>query len=145
MLLIRDQHVENIRAGVDDHLLESFDHLVLLADLPSGDAEAPRDADEVGIDEVWQLAFSLANCLGQVHGAEVSMSAVALVKPVFPLDHHAQVLIIEHDHLDGQLLAIDGCELLDIHQEAAVAVDVDDQGAGEGGLGAHRGRQAVTH
>ena len=67
------------------------------------------------------------------------------MEPVLPLHDHAQVLVVEHDDLDRQLLAMDGGQLLDIHEEAAVAVDVDDQGVGEGGLGAHRGGQAIAH
>ena len=101
--------------------------------------------DEVGIDDLGQLALALADRLGVVDRAEVGVGPVARVEPVLPLDDHAEVLVVQHDHLDRQVLAVDRGQLLDVHQEAAVAVDVDDQGVGEGGLGPHRGGQAEAH
>ena len=73
------------------------------------------------------------------------MCPVALVEPVFPLHDHAQVLVVEQNHLDRQLLAMNRGELLNVHEKAAVAVDVDDQGVGEGRLSSDRGGQAVAH
>ena len=67
------------------------------------------------------------------------------IEPVFPLHDHAQVLIVEHDHLDRQLLAMDRGQLLNVHDKAAVAVDVDDERVREGGLCSHRGGQAIAH
>ena len=46
---------------------------------------------------------------------------------------------------DRELLAVERGQLLDVHEEAAVAVDVDDQGVREGRLRAHRGGQAEAH
>ena len=43
VLLVGDEDVEDVGAGVGDHLLEGVDHLGLLADLPGRDAEAPGD------------------------------------------------------------------------------------------------------
>ena len=47
------------------------------------------------------------------------------------------MLVIENNHLDRQVLAVDGAKLLDVHQEAAVAVDVDDERSRAAGLRAH--------
>ena len=59
-------------------------------------------------------------------GAEVRVAPVAVVEPVFPLHHHAEVLVVEQQHLDRQLLGVGGGELLDVHQEAAVTLQADD-------------------
>ena len=40
-----------------------------------------------------------------VAGAEVGVAAVAVVEAVLPLHHHAQVLVVQQQHLDRQLLA----------------------------------------
>ena len=56
--------------------------------------------------------------------AQVGVCAVGLVEPVLPLHHHAQVLVVEDEGLDLQLLDLGGGQLLAVHQEAAVPVDV---------------------
>ena len=78
VLLVGDQHVEDVRAGVGDHLLEGIDHLGLRADLAGLDAEPARDRDEVGIDRLGQLALALAGRLGLVDRAQVGVRPVAL-------------------------------------------------------------------
>ena len=55
------------------------------------------------------------------------MGPVARHEAVFPLHHHAQVLIIQQQHFDGQVLAVTRRKLLNIHQKAAVTIDVDHQ------------------
>ena len=40
-----------------------------------------------------------------VTGAEVRVATVAAVEPVFPLHDHAQVLVVQEQHLDRQLFA----------------------------------------
>ncbi len=47
-----------------------------------------------------------------------------LVEAVLPLDDHAQVLVVEDEHLDFQLLDGSRRHLLAIHQEAAVPINV---------------------
>src|SRR5260370_42621228 len=78
-------------------------------------------------------------------GSEVSVSAVAFEEAVFPLHHHPQMLIVEQHHFHRQLLAIGASELLDIHQEAAVAVYVDYGLERMSGLSSHGGRQTEAH
>ena len=56
-------------------------------------AEALGDRHEVGYGSSLEA------------GAEVGVAAVAVVEAVLPLHHHAQVLVVEQQHLDRQLLA----------------------------------------
>ena len=55
------------------------------------------------------------------------------------------MLVVQQQHLDGQLLREAAGQLLDVHQEAAVAVDVDDRLERVRRLGAQGGRQAEAH
>ena len=61
--------------------------------LPRAAAEALGQRHEIGIR------------LLVVAGAEVGVAAVAVVEAVLPLHHHAQVLVVQQQHLDRQLLA----------------------------------------
>ena len=54
-------------------------------------------------------------------------------------------MLFKQQHLDRQFFAVAGGHFLDVHQQAAVAVDVDHQLVGMGRLGAHGGRQAEAH
>ena len=56
--------------------------------------------------------------------SQVGVCAVGLVEPVLPLHHHAQVLVVEDEALHLQLLDLGSGQLLAVHQEAAVTVDV---------------------
>ena len=58
---------------------------------------------------------------------DVGVGAIALVKTVFPLHHHAQVLIVQQQHLDRQFFGISAGQFLNVHQKTAVAIDVDDR------------------
>ena len=73
------------------------------------------------------------------------MAAVAGVKAVLPLHHHAEVLVVEDDGLGRDLLDARGSQFLDVHQERAVAVDVDHLLVGAGDLGPKRRRVAEAH
>lgn len=56
--------------------------------------------------------------------SQVGVCPVILVKAVLPLDHHAQVLVVQDEHLDVQLLN-EGCgQLLAVHKKAAVTINV---------------------
>lgn len=52
------------------------------------------------------------------------MCSVLLVESVLPLNHHAQVLVVHDETLDIQLLYEDGSQLLAVHQETAITIDV---------------------
>ncbi len=49
------------------------------------------------------------------------------MEPVFPLDHHPKMLIVEEQYFDGDFFTITGGHLLNVHEETAVPVDVNDQ------------------
>ena len=56
---------------------------------------------------------------------QVRMRSILLVEAVFPLNHHAQVLVVQDEALHVQLLD-EGCgQLLAVHQEAAISINVD--------------------
>ena len=80
-----------------------------------------------------------------VDRSQVRVGPVAGHEPIFPLDDHAQMLIVQQQHFDRQILAVAGGQFLDIHLKTAVAIDIDDQGVRMGGLGAHRGGQTESH
>lgn len=73
------------------------------------------------------------------------MGSVALHEPVFPLDDHAEVLVVEQEDFDGQFLAEAGGEFLDVHLETTVAIDIDNERVRMSGLGAHGGGQSESH
>ena len=73
------------------------------------------------------------------------MTAVGAVEAILPLHHHAKVLVVQDEHLHRQVLRVERGELLDVHDEGSVAVDVDDDGVGPGGGGANRGGEAEAH
>ena len=73
------------------------------------------------------------------------MGTVSLVEPVLPLHHHAEVLVVEEQHLDGDVFTVAGGELLDVHEDAAVSIDVDNERLWMGDLGPHRRRQSESH
>ena len=56
--------------------------------------------------------------------AQVSVGTVSLVEAILPLHHHTQVLVVQDHHLHFQLLD-GGCgQLLAVHQETAIAINV---------------------
>ncbi len=57
--------------------------------------------------------------------AEVGVTAVAGVEVVLPLHHHAEVLIVQDDGFRVDFFDVRGGQFLDVHQERAVAIDVN--------------------
>lgn len=55
---------------------------------------------------------------------QVGVCPVLLVEPVLPLYHHTQVLVVHDEALDIQFLYKDGGQLLAVHEEAAIAINV---------------------
>ena len=55
------------------------------------------------------------------------------------------MLVIQQEHFHWQFFAETRCQLLDVHLETAIAIDIDDQRIGTSGLDAHRGWQSKTH
>ncbi len=56
--------------------------------------------------------------------AEVRVAAIRIVELVFPLDDHAEVLVVQDQRLGGDAFNVGGGEFLDVHHERAVTVDV---------------------
>jgi len=73
------------------------------------------------------------------------MAAVAGEEAIFPLHDHSEVLVVDNDRLGGDVFGNGGGEFLDVHQEGAVSINVDDFAVGAGNLSAHGGGVAVSH
>ena len=80
-----------------------------------------------------------------IRGAEVRVTAIRLVKSILPLHDHAEVLVVQDEALHRQVFRVQGREFLNIHDERAIAVDVDDQFARTRRGGADGGGQAEAH
>ena len=53
-------------------------------------------------------------------------ATVAIVETIFPLNHHAEVLIVQEQHFHGQLLAVGTGQFLDVYEETTVTVNIND-------------------
>src|SRR5438552_14116644 len=126
-LVLVDADLEHHRRRRADHLLDRRHDLVGLGD-PDADAA-------IGLGEPHVVGDA-----GKVDG-EVAL----LVDDPLPLAHHAVTAVVDDDGLDGKPLAEAGGQLLAVHLERAVAVDVDDELVRVGGLHAHGRRKAVAH
>ena len=134
MLGERCHDVEDIRFLGVEHALDCGCDVRLVDDTLAGNTEALAHLDVVGIDSLEVFRIS-----------EEGIASVAAMESVFPLNDHAKVLVIEDDHLYGDLFDVSGGQLLDIHQERAVAVDIDDLLVRVRDFCPHRGRIAETH
>lgn len=76
---------------------------------------------------------------------QIGVAPAAVVEAILHLRHHAEVLVVEDHHLDADFLRRDGPELMDVHLETAVAVDVDHGLFRQRQLGAHRGGEPEAH
>src|SRR5207249_678041 len=74
-----------------------------------------------------------------------SVPAVAEIKFVFPLHDHAEVLVIEDHRFGSDLLDMRRGEFLDVHQERAVAIDIDNLFVWTRDFGAERGWIPIAH
>src|SRR3989440_7400043 len=122
-----DAHVEDHRRGRAQHLLDGRHHLAGLGH-PQPHA---------------------AICLRQPHPVgdprEIDGAVALLVDDALPLPDHAVPAVVDDDRLHGQLLDEARGQLLAVHREGAVPVDIDDLPAGVRGLHAHGRGQAVAH
>ena len=73
------------------------------------------------------------------------MPAIALVKTVLPLHHHAQMLIVENHSLNGNFLRMKRRQLLYIHRKTAIAININNQRVGKRQLRSQRSGQTKTH
>ena len=106
------------------------DHVVQLLDAFGAQAR-PRGSVRQ-LDEIRQrraVAFRIAPAMQQF----------------LPLAHHPHVLVVQDEHLHRQPILRQRAHLLDVHQHARLAGDVDHQRVGMRHLHAHRRRQAIAH
>ena len=87
----------------------------------AGTRNPSQDLHEIGED----VRLILGLVVLDVRRAEVGVAAVGAVEAILPLNDHAEVLVVEHEHLHREVLGVQGGELLDVHHEGAVAVDVN--------------------
>ena len=122
------------------HLAHGGAEVFALHDLAGLDAEAVGDLDEIRIEA--------GRVIGRADIGGVAQDGVAAgagVEAVFPLHDHAEVLVVEDEDLGVDLLDLHAREFLDVHQERAVAIDVDDLDVRIRDLGADGGREAEAH
>ena len=87
------------------------------------------------------------NCTGNlrvIRVGHVSLEVRNAVDQHLQLDH-AQRRVVEHNHLDGQVVHLRGDELAQQHRQAAVARHGHDLTIRERNLRAQRHRQCVGH
>ena len=138
---MREHDVEEIRSVMVEHALNRRGEILLADHALRRDAEPLANLDEIGEDV--RLILSLV--VLDVRRAEVGVAAVGAVEAILPLNDHAEVLVVEHEHLHREVLGVQGGELLDVHHEGAVAVDVNHRLARARGGGADGGGEAETH
>ena len=126
-LVLVHAHVEDHRGRRAQHLLQGGDHLAGLGDPEAHAAVGLGELDPVG------------------DAREVDGAVALLVDDALPLPDHAVAAIVDDDGLDGQPLGEAGGQLLAVHGEGAVAVDVDHELARIAGLHAHGRGQPVAH
>src|SRR5579862_4297617 len=131
---IRHHDVQYIRFVRIEQALDRRAQVFLLQDALARDAEAFAQCDVVGVD-----------ALGVARVAEEGVGPVALVFHVLPLHDHAKVLVVQDDGLGRDVFDVGGGQFLDVHQEGAVAVYVDDLPVGLRDFGADGGGVAEAH
>lgn len=73
------------------------------------------------------------------------MTSVTGEEAIFPLDDHSKVLVINDDGFGRNIFGDSGGQFLDVHEEGAVSVDIDDFAMGAGDFGPEGGRVAIAH
>src|SRR5437879_5642081 len=131
---VRCDDVEEVRLVGVQHPLHRRAQVFLEHDPFRRHVEAFCHGDEVGVD-----------LLAMFRVAEISVSSVALVEFVFPLHHHAQVLVVQDERLGGDLFNVRRRQFLHVHQERAVTVNVNNLLVRSGNLRAERRRITIAH
>src|SRR3990170_1288427 len=68
-----------------------------------------------------------------------------LIEKLLPLPDHAEEFIVQYGYLHRQLILHCGCKLLDIHLDAAVACNVNNNLIRKRKLGANGSREPKAH
>jgi len=112
---VRGDHVEDVGFVGIQHALDGGLEVLLEHDAFAFHAEGVADGHVIRIDGGAFLGV-----------AQVGVAAVAGVEIILPLHHHAEVLVVQDDGLGGDFFDVRGGEFLNVHQEGAVAVNVND-------------------
>ena len=99
-----------------------------------GDAEALADGEVIGKDSFWGVGI-----------AEEGVASVTGEEAIFPLYDHSEVLVVNDDGFGGNIFGDSSGQFLDVHEEGAVAVDINDFAMGAGDFGAEGGGVTVAH
>ncbi len=131
---------EYIGTVMRNHFFEGLAQIFAFDDAASGNPEAFRDFHEVGIEGV-----DIVGASDVIFVAEDGLATDAVIHEVLPLNHHPEVLIVEDDGLRVDFFDLGGAEFLDVHEETAVAVDVDNEAVRAGDFYAEGGGKAKAH
>ena len=95
MRLVGHLHVENRGAGGINETTECRLEILLRGDRLGLPAKSFRNRYEIGVADLGGDAVTLAESLRMIDRAEIGVGPIAFEEPVFPLDHHAEVLVVE--------------------------------------------------
>ncbi len=140
MLGVGNDDVEDVGSVAVEHFLDRFAEFFLFVDAPAWDAETGGDLDEIGVE-----AAEIIGAADVVFVAEDGVAADAVVETIFPLHDHAEVLVVQDHRFGSDFFDFRGGEFLHVHEEGAVAVDVDDLAVWTGYFRAEGGRIAEAH
>src|SRR5262245_57504876 len=126
-LVLVDAHVEHDGRRRADHLLDGRHHLARLGDPNSHTAIRLRQSHVVG------------------HARQVDGEEALLVDDPLPLAHHPVPAVVDDHRFDREPLADARGELLAVHLEGSVAIDVDHELVGVRRLNPHRRGEAIAH
>ena len=108
--------------------------------LGEGFLERPIDVGRL-VDAHAHVTEALAQ-LGEIRQrVEISVGFPVPVDELLPLADHTQITVVEIDDLDRQAVLLGGGQLLNAHDDAALAGDAGDLRIRIGELHAHGGRQ----
>ena len=140
VLGVGDYDFEHVGTVMCNHFFEGLAQIFAFDDAASGNSEAFRDFHEVGIEGV-----DIVGASDVIFVAEDGLAADAVIHEVLPLNHHSEVLIVEDDGLRVDFFDLGGAEFLHVHEETAVAVDVDNEAVRAGDFYAEGGGKAEAH
>ncbi len=142
MLGVGDHDVKHVGFAAFEHALECAVQVAFVHDAFAGDSEAFAHFDVVRVDACGVVHREV---VGFTRVAQEGVAAVGFVEAVFPLHDHAEVLVVKHEGLGRDVFDMGAGEFLDVHDEGAVAVNVNDFFVGAGDFGADGRRVAKAH
>ncbi|WVZ19010.1 hypothetical protein V8G54_006332 [Vigna mungo] len=77
--------------------------------------------------------------------SQICVSSVGFVEPILPLNHHTQVLIIQQQYLYREILHSYSRQLLNIHYETPISINVNNQSTRVRYSSTNSCRQSKTH